>query len=169
MQRLVIRGKKSLGLCGINGDFWSSNSASRRKPDACWKRLPRLPREFAARPLPLACIYTAQRRFREALPLWQQAALQDPQESLGLVWPGGLLFPINSTRHAAACYGACIALKPDFHGWYFQRSVAYLQRNEYALAVGDFDVVIHLRPDGAEARVNRALARLGENRCRHHW
>lgn len=112
----------------------------------------------------LACFLTANGRFRAALPLWQQASLQDPQN----VWAWyGLANCHDALKHptqAASCYSACIALSPDFAGWYFQRGLANLKLKEFAVADMDFTRALELEPDRAEAFINRALARMGENR-----
>ena len=112
----------------------------------------------------LACLYAAQRRFREALPLWQQATFEDPQNIWAWYGLGNCYDRLDRPAQAAACYSACIALKPDFHGWYFNRGLAQLKQQEYALAGADFDEALRLQPGHAESLVNRALARLGERR-----
>jgi tetratricopeptide (TPR) repeat protein len=71
---------------------------------------------------------------------------------------------------AVACYTACIALKPDYDGWYSSRGAVYLKQKEYQPAAADFDEALRLRrvqEDGqAEVHVNRAIARLGVGRPR---
>jgi eukaryotic-like serine/threonine-protein kinase len=112
-----------------------------------------------------ACILTSQRRFRAALPLWQTASSRDPQNVWAWYGLGHCCDQLSLSVQATACYTACIALKPDFHGWYFRRGLIYLKQKDYAPAIFDFDVVLRLRPGHVEARYNRALARLGENHC----
>jgi eukaryotic-like serine/threonine-protein kinase len=111
-----------------------------------------------------ACVLVSQRRFRAALPLWQQASSRDPQNVWAWYGLGHCCDQLARSAQAAACYTACIALKPDFHGWYFNRGLVYLKQKDYPLASADFDEALRLRPDHVEARYNRALARLGENR-----
>ena len=112
-----------------------------------------------------ACILTSQRRFSSALPLWRRASSQDPQHVWAWYGLGYCYDRLSQPAQAAACYTACIALKPDFHGWYFSRGLIYLKQKDYALATADFNEALRLRPDCVEARFNRALARLGTNRC----
>jgi serine/threonine protein kinase/Tfp pilus assembly protein PilF len=117
---------------------------------------PRTPRDECL----LACTYTAQGRLRQALPLWQQASLQDPQNVWVWYGLGNCYDRLARPSQAAACYSACIALNPTFHGWYFHRGLAHLRQGQYLEAGADFDQAIRLRPDHGEAYVNRAIARL---------
>jgi len=112
-----------------------------------------------------ACVHMAQRQFRAALPLWQKATTQDPQNIWAWYGLGNCCERLARYSRAASCYTACIALKPDFHGWYFNRGLIYLRQKEYALACSDFDEAIRLTAGHVEARINRAIARLGMNRC----
>ncbi len=112
----------------------------------------------------LACIYTTQGRFRKALPLWQRASQDDPQNVWTWYGLGSCYDSLNLPTQAASCYTACIALHPDFHGWYFKRGLTYLHQGQYTLAFADFDRAVELRPEHAESFVNRALARLGQGK-----
>jgi serine/threonine protein kinase/tetratricopeptide (TPR) repeat protein len=113
----------------------------------------------------LACTYMAEGRFRRALPLWEKASLQDPQNVWTWYGLGHCYDHLSQPAQAAACYSACIALDPAFAGWYFQRGLAHLKENQSRLACDDFDQVLRLRPDDAGAHVNRAIARLNDGRC----
>jgi serine/threonine protein kinase/Tfp pilus assembly protein PilF len=108
----------------------------------------------------LACAYEAQGRFRQALPLWQQASFLDPQNVWAWYGLGDCYDRLARPAQAAECYSACVALNPAFHGWYFRRGLAHLEQGQYPLARADFDEAIRLRPDHGEAYVNRAVARL---------
>jgi tetratricopeptide (TPR) repeat protein len=112
----------------------------------------------------LACICTTQGRFHKALPLWQRASQDDPQNVWTWYGLGSCYDSLNLFTQAASCYTACIALHPDFHGWYFKRGLAQLRQGQHALAIADFDRAVELRPEHAESLVNRALARLGMGR-----
>ena len=112
----------------------------------------------------MASFFAAQSRYRQALPLWQQASVEDPRNLWVWYGLGNCYDNLAQPAQAAACYTACIALKPDFHGWYFQRGLAHLKQSQYALACADFDQALRLRPAQAEAHINRALARLGAGR-----
>lgn len=112
----------------------------------------------------LACIYTSQGRYRQALPLWQTATREDAQNVWTWYGLASCYDSLNLPAQAAACYTACIALHPDFHGWYFKRGLAHLRQDQYALAFMDFDRAVELRPGHAESLVNRALAQLGVGR-----
>lgn len=122
---------------------------------------PRTPRDRCL----LACAYAAQNRFRAALPLWQQACRDDPQNVWAWHGLGDCYAHLAQPAQAAACYSACIALSPAFHGWYFRRGLADLEQEQYDAAGADFDQAIRLRPEHAEAYVNRAVARLNAGQC----
>jgi serine/threonine protein kinase/Flp pilus assembly protein TadD len=113
----------------------------------------------------LACVLTGQGRFRQALPLWQSASFQDPQNVWVWYGLGHCYERLARPAQAAACYSACIALNPSFHGWYFRRGLVQLQEGQDQLAEADFDQTIRLRPNHAEAHVNRGIARLNAGRC----
>jgi serine/threonine protein kinase/tetratricopeptide (TPR) repeat protein len=122
---------------------------------------PRTPRDYSL----LACAYAAENRFRQALPLWEQAVAQDRQNVWTWYGLGDCYGHLAQPSQAAACYSACIALNPTFHGWYFRRGLALLEQGRYGPAGADFDEAVRLRPDHTEAHVNRAIARLNDNRC----
>ncbi|HEY7329537.1 MAG TPA: protein kinase [Gemmataceae bacterium] len=109
----------------------------------------------------LACVYTTQGHFRKALPLWQKANQEDPQNVWTWCGLGSCYESLKLPSHAASCYTACIALHPDYHGWYFKRGLAHLRQGQNALALADFDRAVGLMPGHAESLVNRALAQLG--------
>jgi len=124
-------------------------------------RRPSTTRDYAM----AAYLLMSQRRFRAALPLWQNATSHDPKNVWAWYGLGRCYDQLAQSAQAAACYTACIALKPDFHGWYFNRGLVYLKQKDYALATSNFDDVLRLQPDQVVARFNRAVAELGENRC----
>lgn len=111
-----------------------------------------------------ACSYTAQRRFRQALPLWQEATRLDPQNVWAWYGQAHCHESLGQFHQAAACFSACIALSPDFPDWFFRRGMANLQTKEYLPAKADFDQTLRMSPDHVEAHVNRALANMGCDR-----
>ncbi len=113
-----------------------------------------------------ACLLVSQRRFGAALPLWEQATRGDPQNVWTWYGLGNCCQQLGQLSRAAACYTACIALKPDYDGWYSCRGTVYLKQKDYQLAAADFDEVLRLYDDRVDARVNRAIARLGLGRPR---
>jgi eukaryotic-like serine/threonine-protein kinase len=108
-----------------------------------------------------ACLLVAQRRYRAALPLWQQATRLDPQNVWTWYGLGNCCQALGQLSQAKACYTACIALKPDHEGWYFSRGAVSLKQNEFPAAAADFDEVLRLHAGHAEAHLNRAIARIG--------
>src|SRR5262249_4602874 len=63
------------------------------------------------------------------------------------------------TAEAVGHYTACIALRPAFHGAWFNRGLAYLRLREFERAEADFTRALELRETLAAALTNRALAR----------
>ena len=113
----------------------------------------------------LACAYVIQGRYRKALPLWQKASVEAPQNVWAWYGLGDCYDRLNRPAQAASCYTACIALDPAFHGWHFKRGLAHLRQNQYQLALADFDQAVRLRPRHAETHINRGLAQLGLGRA----
>src|SRR4029077_20626246 len=68
---------------------------------------------------------------------------------------------LSNDAEAKACYGTCVALKPDFVWAHFNRGLALLRKQEYRTACADFDTVLKMRPELTDAYLNRALARQG--------
>jgi serine/threonine protein kinase/Tfp pilus assembly protein PilF len=62
---------------------------------------------------------------------------------------------------AETCYTICIGLDEEFHAAYHNRGVIRLRHKQYAQALSDFDQVVALAPDRAEAYWDRCLARRG--------
>ena len=100
----------------------------------------------------------------EAVPLLEEATRREPRH----FWAWFLLGVCHDRQgrdvHAEGCYGACIALWPDFPWSHFNRGLTHLRRRDHARARADFSEAIRLRPDLADAHVNRALTELGLNR-----
>jgi tetratricopeptide (TPR) repeat protein len=181
---VVMRGEQALGRFGIASDAnWRQARAVRRLSRTDQERLSRdidelrflvaavrgepRPSELLAAPHSLrdecvvACWYSVERRFREALPHWQAAVDADPQN----VWTWyGLACcydQLGQETQAIAGYTACIAIKPHFAEWYFRRGVAYLKQHYYQLADADFSKALASQPDRKELLIDRALARIG--------
>lgn len=123
---------------------------------------PRSPRDFCLR----ACLYSAERRYRDALPLWQAASAQEPQNLWAWAGLGDCYGRLAQPASAAACYTACIALAPEGGDWHVRRGIAWLQQKEFALAKADFDAALRRQPVQIAARINRALAHLGQSQRR---
>ncbi|HEV3116028.1 MAG TPA: protein kinase [Gemmataceae bacterium] len=100
----------------------------------------------------------AQGRYREALPLLQAAAEEEPQNFWARLVLGICYDALAQDQEARACYTTSIALYPEFPWPYFNRGLVYLRQNDFRKAAADFNRVIHLRPDFAEVYMNRALA-----------
>ncbi len=60
---------------------------------------------------------------------------------------------------AITYFTTCIALRPKFHGAYFNRGLAHLRLRHFTAAEADFSRAMELRPDWPEAYVYRARAR----------
>jgi serine/threonine protein kinase/Tfp pilus assembly protein PilF len=107
-----------------------------------------------------AFLLMSQGRPRAALPLWEQAVRADPQNPWA--WPGLAVCQdwLDQPAQAAASYSACIALHPDYFGYYFKRGLAQLRQQEPRLALADFDQALRQQPGHRETLINRALARL---------
>jgi Flp pilus assembly protein TadD len=106
-------------------------------------------------------------RYGDALARLEEATRKDPRSFWAWLDRGLCHEHLGQDAEAAACYGTCIALAPEFAPVSFKRGLAYLRLRKFGAAAADFDRVIRRQPGLLEARVNRALARmaLGEDRA----
>jgi tetratricopeptide (TPR) repeat protein len=123
-----------------------------------------LERQVAATPLHtahdhvlLAQAYQAQRRFREALPLLEQAAQLDAQNFWAWYGQGTCHYELGQDVEAHACYNASLALWPDSHLLHFNRALVHQRRLWLDRALADFNKAIDLaekesRSDGVPRR-----------------
>jgi serine/threonine protein kinase/tetratricopeptide (TPR) repeat protein len=107
----------------------------------------------------LATEHVAHGRYREAVPLLQEATQQDPQHFWAWFTLGVCHDNLQQDAEAAACYSASMGLKPRYPWSYFNRGLVHLRQQKPKLAAADFDQVIQLQPDSADAYINRAVAR----------
>ena len=98
--------------------------------------------------------------FRKALPLALEAARQEPQNLWAWFVAAFCHDRLEQDAEAAACYGTCIALRPDFPQSWFNRGLIQLRRDDPAQAIADFDRAIALKPDWYEPVLNRGIAEL---------
>ena len=105
--------------------------------------------------------FETQGRFREALPLLEEATRRDPQNFAAWFVQGDCHEALSHDAEAAACFSACIALRPTFHGSWYNRGLVFLKQRFFGRAAADFDQAIVLRPDLPDAYINRALAKEG--------
>jgi tetratricopeptide (TPR) repeat protein len=110
-----------------------------------------------------------QGRLSEAAGLLREVVAADPGNFAALFLMGNCRLDDYSDRpgheaDAVASYSACIALRPDFAGGWFNRGLAYLRKRDYDEAEADFTRAAKLRPRWTEAYVHRALAREGQRR-----
>jgi serine/threonine protein kinase/Tfp pilus assembly protein PilF len=103
--------------------------------------------------------HMAGRRFREALPLLQEATDRDPRHFWAWYCQGVCHFELAQDVEAVQCYRAGLALWPDSHEFHFGRGLAYQRLGRRDKALQDFDEAIRLRPDLGDLYVNRALLR----------
>jgi eukaryotic-like serine/threonine-protein kinase len=109
----------------------------------------------------LAIRHSDRGEYDKAIPLLRQATRLDPEDFWAWFFlgycHGALLEP-----QAEYCYTTCVALASNSsHVFYpyFNRGLEYLKQQKYEAACADFDQAIRLRPNCADAYINRALAR----------
>ena len=97
-------------------------------------------------------------QYRRALPLALRATRDDPRS----LWSWFVLAychdRLDQLAEAVACYGTCIALRPEFPFAWLNRGIVQCRREEPAQAAADFDRAASLRPDWYEPYLNRAVA-----------
>jgi serine/threonine protein kinase/Tfp pilus assembly protein PilF len=102
-----------------------------------------------------------QGRYREALPLLEEATRRDPQNFAAWFVLGDCHEALSHDSEAAACFCACIALRPTFHGSWYNRGLVYIKQRLYEPGRADFDQAVTLRPEFPDSYINRALAKEG--------
>jgi tetratricopeptide (TPR) repeat protein len=108
----------------------------------------------------LAAEDAARGRYADALVRLEEATRQDPRSFWAWLDRGLCHEHLDQPGEAAACYGTCLALAPEFAPLYFKRGLAYLRLGKHREAAADFDQAVRRMPDLLEARVNRGLARM---------
>jgi len=98
-------------------------------------------------------------RYREAIPLLQEATRQEPQNYWAWSILGICHDRIDQAQDALACHTACVVLAPDDPWGFFNRGLVRYRSGEYVQAQADFDRALRLQDDIWEAWLNRGLAR----------
>ena len=95
---------------------------------------------------------------------WPSRATRDDPRSL---WSWFVLAychdQLDQDAEAVACYGTCIALRPEFPYSWLNRGIVQVRREQPAEAVADFDRAEALKPDWYEPPLNRAVADLAQD------
>lgn len=107
-----------------------------------------------------AVIWTAERRYDEALADLQQAHQLAPNDARVLLTLGNLYAQTNRIDLAIENYDRAIGLRADFDKAYFDRAGAYMVKHDFSRAMADFDKAIELRPNFADAFANRGALHL---------
>jgi serine/threonine protein kinase/Tfp pilus assembly protein PilF len=121
------------------------------------KLQPQTPRDYYW----LAIRHSDRGEFDKAIPLLRQATRLDPEDFWAWFFLGYCHGALLEAQ-AEYCYTTCIALSshsPHAFYPYFNRGLEYLKQQKYEAACADFDQAIRLRPNCADAYINRALAR----------
>jgi serine/threonine protein kinase/Tfp pilus assembly protein PilF len=96
--------------------------------------------------------------YRKALPLALQATRDDPRSLASWFLLAFCNDRLDRLAEAVACYGTCIALRPEFPYPWLNRGIVQSRREESVQAVADFDRAAKLKPDWFEPYLNRAVA-----------
>ncbi len=96
--------------------------------------------------------------YRKALPLALQATRDDPRSLRSWFVLAYCHDRLDQLAEAVACYGTCIALRPEFPYPWLNRGIVQVRREEPAQAVADFERTARLKPNWYEPYLNRAVA-----------
>jgi serine/threonine protein kinase/Tfp pilus assembly protein PilF len=103
----------------------------------------------------------AQGDFRPARDYLRQARQLAPQDAVIHYALGICHAALGNPARAIACFDTTLALGPAFHGCYYHRGRAHLERHEYQAALADFNQSLEHRPAYLPARIDRVLALAG--------
>ncbi len=98
-------------------------------------------------------------RHRDALVPLQRATLLDPTDFSAWFVRGTTHLALEQNELAAMCFGAGLALRPDFAPAWRNRGLALSRLRFFDRAVDDFDRAVALAPDRAETYLQRAAAK----------
>jgi serine/threonine protein kinase/predicted Zn-dependent protease len=113
--------------------------------------------------LALAVRLSDHREFNRALKLLRESTRRNPRDVWAWFYQGYCLQQMDvDLQEAVCCYTASLALAPRHQNRYlavFNRGLVYVRLQHYAEAIADFDEAARLRPESAEAVLNRGIAR----------
>jgi serine/threonine protein kinase/lipoprotein NlpI len=99
-------------------------------------------------------------RYREALPLLQQAARREAGSAVGWLLLARAYVELGQPEQARYCGEVATSLAPDWPWSWYHQGLMFLAAEQHAQARLAFDRVLKLRPGLVEARLNRAIALL---------
>jgi tetratricopeptide (TPR) repeat protein len=100
-------------------------------------------------------------RFRDALPLLVRFTDRQPNHFRAWLAAGMCHYALGQYVDAAAAFGVCVALRPDFPFAHLNRGLADLKLRRFVEAERDLTRALELKPDWPIALRNRGLARTG--------
>jgi serine/threonine protein kinase/tetratricopeptide (TPR) repeat protein len=113
--------------------------------------------------LALAVRLSDHREFNRALKLLRESTRRNPRDVWAWFYQGYCLQQLDvNQQEAVSCYTASLALAPQHTNRYlalFNRGLTYVRLQHYTEAIADFDEAARVRPDSAEAVLNRGIAR----------
>jgi serine/threonine protein kinase/Flp pilus assembly protein TadD len=104
-----------------------------------------------------ATVLSIQGQYRKALPLALQATRLDPRDFWAWFTLGLCHERLTQDVDAAACFGTCIALRPDSPFGWFNRGVVQLRRGDFDKADLDLERASSLDPKWPEPFLERAI------------
>src|SRR5262249_30305769 len=107
----------------------------------------------------LATEHLAKNKFREAIPLLQEATRLAPDDFWARFALGVCHHQNVQDQQALGCYDACAALWPTFDRIYYNRGLIYLRMRDFKRACKDFDHFLESHPEDVNGYLSRAQAR----------
>ncbi|MDY3561798.1 tetratricopeptide repeat protein [Gemmata sp. JC673] len=98
-------------------------------------------------------------RHVESLKLLQKATQADPENFSAWFLRGTAHLALEQNDLAAMCFGACVALRPDFAPAWMNRGLAFFRMRHFDSSRDDYDRALKLDPKLAEAYMQRGQLR----------
>jgi serine/threonine protein kinase/Flp pilus assembly protein TadD len=97
-------------------------------------------------------------QYRQSLGQLEEATRLDPENFSAWFVRGWVHLMLEQSEQAAACFGACVALRPDHAGASLNHGLAFARMRMWDLALVSYDRAVRLDPALAEAYIERARA-----------
>jgi|GEM_PF-2220619 len=99
----------------------------------------------------------AEKRYREALPLYDRALAKDPKSAKALLGRAVVLYKLGRYEDSIKTLNVLLSQDKTHTAGYYNRGLAKARLEKYREAAADFEITLALKPDFAQAENNLGL------------